>query len=248
MSVEAIAWVLNEAPDVPPQLVGTLVGLANHASPDGRNAYPSQARLAKYTRKSERQVRRDLSDLAARGLIRRGNQRIVEHLPIDRRPVVYNLAMDLDGGTSTSARSSTSPRTSVSERGDVDDRNGGTSTSAKPSSEPSITVSHARAREAIRWLHTRYGLTDDEAQQVIDQVKARAAGPIAHLVPYMDHMTEGHLADIVAAVMRPAPTEPPLKVVPDWCGICNEDTRQAGDPDRPSRCPSCHPLRDQEIA
>src|SRR5512139_3673275 len=90
VSVEAISWVLNGAPDVPSQLVSTLIGIANHATPDGRNAYPSQARLAKYTRKSERQVRRDLGELVKRGLIRKGDQRIVEHLPQDRRPVVYD--------------------------------------------------------------------------------------------------------------------------------------------------------------
>lgn len=141
MSVEAISWVLNEAPDVPAQLVSTLIGIANHATPDGRNAYPSQARLATYTRKSERQVRRDLGELAKRGLIRRGNQRIVEHLPQDRRPVVYDLAMDLDGGSPTSARTSTSARTPVTERGDMGDRNGGTPTSPKPSYEPSTEPS-----------------------------------------------------------------------------------------------------------
>jgi hypothetical protein len=136
LSVEAISWVLNEAPDVPPSLVSTLIGIANHSAPDGRNSYPSQPTLARYTRKSERQVRRDLSELVRLKLIRKGDQRIVEHLPPDRRPVVYDLAMDLDGRTSTSARSSTSARTPVTERGDMGDRTGGTPTSAKPSLEP----------------------------------------------------------------------------------------------------------------
>lgn len=148
MSVEAISWVLNDAPDVPSQLVSTLIGIANHATPDGRNAYPSQARLAKYTRKSERQIRRDLGELAKRGLIRRGDQRIVEHLPQDRRPVVYDLSMDLDGGTSTSPRSSTSARTPVTERGDMGVRGGGTSTSAKPSLEPSVKPSEIASQGA----------------------------------------------------------------------------------------------------
>lgn len=144
MSVEAIAWVLNDAPDLPSQLVSTLVALANHATPDGRNSYPSQPRLAAYTRKSDRQIRRDLADLLERGLIQRGDQRIVEHIPQDRRPVVYDLVMvqrkDLDGRTSTSGRSPVSGRTSMTERADVDVRAGRTPTSAKPSYEPSRTV------------------------------------------------------------------------------------------------------------
>lgn len=153
MSVEAIAWVLNEAADVPSSAVAALIGLANHATPDGRNAYPTQKLLARYARKSDRQVRRDLADLEARGLIRRGDQRIVEHIPIDRRPVVYDLVMarrkDLDGRTSTSARTSTSGRTPVTKRPDAHVRTGRTPTSYKPYEEPSRTVlTHdARASE-----------------------------------------------------------------------------------------------------
>lgn len=94
MSVEAIEWVLNRAPDVPAPLVVVLVGLANHADPAGRGAAPSQRRLAFYARKTERTVRRDLAELAALGIIRRGDQRRVAYLPADRRPVVWDLAMD----------------------------------------------------------------------------------------------------------------------------------------------------------
>jgi len=50
----------------------------------------------------------------------------------------------------------------------------------------------------------------------------------------------------------PAPTAPAARsrspngqraagVKPPWCGTCNPDTRQLGDP--PRRCPDCHPLR-----
>lgn len=166
MSIEAINWVLNDAPDVPPQVVSTLIGIANHATPDGRNAYPSQSTLAAYSRKSERQVRRDIAELLKRGLVRRGDQRLVEHLPQDRRPVVYDLVMechsDLDGRSSTSGRprppghprpdASDRPdihdRTPMSERADVGDRTGGTPTSAKPSYEPSRTVPKERDAHA----------------------------------------------------------------------------------------------------
>jgi hypothetical protein len=116
----------------------------------------------------------------------------------------------------------------------------------------------ARAREATRWLHARYGLTDDEAAQVISEVQARARAPITHLIPYMDGMAEGDLADIVAAatdlganLTAPPPDQPPDRPGDEprgpWCGGCDEITRHI-DPDRPRRCPACHPLRDQEVA
>ncbi|GIF98762.1 helix-turn-helix domain-containing protein [Catellatospora citrea] len=94
MSVEAITWVLNDAPDLPPNLVATLIALANHADPNGQAAAPSQNLLARYTRKKPRTIRDDLAALKANGLIRHGDQQQVAFLPADRRPVVYDLAME----------------------------------------------------------------------------------------------------------------------------------------------------------
>ncbi|MEW2383712.1 helix-turn-helix domain-containing protein [Micromonospora sp. NPDC047707] len=94
MSVEAMSWALSDAPDVPPQCLAVLIGLANHAHANGRGAFPSQERLAHYARKSVRSVRRDLDELARLGLIRRGDQRHTAFLPADRRPVVWDLAME----------------------------------------------------------------------------------------------------------------------------------------------------------
>lgn len=41
---------------------------------------------------------------------------------------------------------------------------------------------------------------------------------------------------------RANPPGSPVRAVPEWCGECDERTRQI-DPDRPRRCPTCHPLR-----
>ncbi|MEU5722760.1 helix-turn-helix domain-containing protein [Micromonospora sp. NPDC047738] len=92
MSIEAVSWALNHAPDVPPQCLAVLIGLANHADAAGRAAFPSQERLAHYARKTVRSVRRDLDELERLGLIRRGDQRHTAFLPADRRPVVWDLA------------------------------------------------------------------------------------------------------------------------------------------------------------
>ncbi|MEU7935103.1 helix-turn-helix domain-containing protein [Micromonospora echinofusca] len=94
MSIEAVSWALNDAPDVPPQCLAVLLGLANHAHANGRAAFPSQDRLSHYARKSVRSVRRDLDELERLGLIRRGDQRHTAFLPADRRPVVWDLAVE----------------------------------------------------------------------------------------------------------------------------------------------------------
>lgn len=147
MSVKAVKWALELAPPMPAQLVATLVGLANHAGEDGKGAFPSLSRLAAYTCKSERSVRRDLRQLEELGLIRAGDPDKVAHLPADRRPEVYDLVLSLvvsggragdDEGTRASVRTLVSSRERgratraakkassevemASERGDVDVR------------------------------------------------------------------------------------------------------------------------------
>ncbi|MEV4492725.1 helix-turn-helix domain-containing protein [Micromonospora coxensis] len=94
LSIEAVAWALNDAPDVPPSCLAVLIGLANHAHANGRAAYPSRDRLAHYARKSVRAVANDIRELERLGLIRRGDQRHVSHIPTDRRPVVWDLALE----------------------------------------------------------------------------------------------------------------------------------------------------------
>lgn len=93
MSHQASTWVLEDCPNLKPHLVAVMLSLANHADHNGKNAYPSQETLAWYTRKGDRAIRDDLDALEADGLIRRGDQRVVLHLPADKRPVVYDLAM-----------------------------------------------------------------------------------------------------------------------------------------------------------
>lgn len=115
MSLEAIAWALVEAPDVPPQCVSLLVGLANHADSRGRGAYAGQKLLAGYARKSDRSVRNDLGSLLERGLIRPGDQSLAAHIPADCRPVVYDLALErkqASGRKHGSARQQASAATS----------------------------------------------------------------------------------------------------------------------------------------
>lgn len=119
VSTEAMKWAVEFAPPMPAQLVATLTGLAYHADTKGRGTYPSLARLAAYTCKSERSVRRDLRDLEDLKLIRHGDQGKAAHIAADKRPTVYDLAVENrvpkgraggDEGTRTSARTLASAR------------------------------------------------------------------------------------------------------------------------------------------
>ena len=104
MSVEAISWALNLAP-VPADRGGqpssackfVLVGLANHAGPDGTGAFPSVATLVRYTGLSERTVRTCLDRLEAQGIIAPCDPGIVAARikRADRRPQGWNLNLAL---------------------------------------------------------------------------------------------------------------------------------------------------------
>lgn len=72
---------------------------------------------------------------------------------------------------------------------------------------PTSQSTRARERQATRWLHGRYGLTDEEAAAVIETVRARSAEDVVDLVAYMESMTvtkdgaaKTDLLDIVEAV------------------------------------------------
>ena len=100
MSVEAISWALNLAP-APADRGGqpssaskfVLVGLANHAGPDGMGAFPSVGTLVRYTGLAERTVRTCLDRLAAEGIISPCDPGIVAARikRADRRPQGWDL-------------------------------------------------------------------------------------------------------------------------------------------------------------
>lgn len=68
-----------------------LLFLAQHMTADGRRAWPSQDTIAAFMGCSTRTVRRTLAELEARGVIVRGDQGAVKHIPPHRRPVVWDL-------------------------------------------------------------------------------------------------------------------------------------------------------------
>lgn len=95
MSLDAMVWALKHAPVSDPLAHLVLIGLADHAGPDGREARPSQKRLAEYVNVTDRTIRTKLRLLEEEGLIARGDEHLVAHLRADRRPLVWDLCMDV---------------------------------------------------------------------------------------------------------------------------------------------------------
>lgn len=102
MSIEALTWAMNLAP-VPydagkpsPSCALVLIGLANHAGPDGTCAFPSVATLVRYTRLSERTVRYCMDRLEADKIIRPCDPTILAATVKrgDRRPKGWDLAIE----------------------------------------------------------------------------------------------------------------------------------------------------------
>lgn len=104
MSLKAILWALEDAPvDDPSQLI-VLIALADRASDDGSDAYPARPWIAHRARVSVRTVTRRLKELESLGLIRRGDQSLLDRRGIDpdRRPVVWDLNLQMKRGDNLS--------------------------------------------------------------------------------------------------------------------------------------------------
>lgn len=115
MTVKVMAWVLEECDVDDPIARLILIGLANHGHDDGTEARPSAKTLANYARCSKRTVFRKLKDMEALGVIRRGDQDAVAHIPAQWRPVVYDINLDWTSDTVTSVPSDTGDITLVTD-------------------------------------------------------------------------------------------------------------------------------------
>ena len=143
MSLQAMAWAIEQqlVTDAPTRHV--LLCLANYADKVGMGAFPSAATLAKETGLSERTVRQRLEKLQATGIIKRGNQAIAAAYikREDRRPVVYDLCINgvqpvHPGSTGCSSRANGVQLT----------RERGAGAAPKPSFNPKADPARAGAR------------------------------------------------------------------------------------------------------
>lgn len=145
MSLKAIIWVMEEAPVESHTELVVLYALADRAHDDGTAAWPSQEWTAERARCSTRTVRRALTAMEKRGVIRRGNQALTSHLGSGRRPTVWDLNM---GAKRTDQVSGHSVRPTKADTGDTQSGHAGqpkrtervTKVDTAMSYEPSGTV------------------------------------------------------------------------------------------------------------
>ncbi|WP_220274745.1 helix-turn-helix domain-containing protein [Trinickia dinghuensis] len=95
MSVQAMAWAIEQRVVTDASARHVLLCLANYADKDGRAAFPSAATLSADTDLSERTVRSKLDLLSNVGAIKVGNQAIVAAYidRADKRPICYDLCV-----------------------------------------------------------------------------------------------------------------------------------------------------------
>ena len=93
MSIKCVHWALNDAPVEEPVEVLILVAMAERAADDGTTTYQAVATIARKARVSVRTCQSRLRALEEAGIITRGDQSHTDHLPGNRRPVVYDLAV-----------------------------------------------------------------------------------------------------------------------------------------------------------
>lgn len=94
MSLTAMHWALHFAPITTPRQHLVLLALAARADDDGRNASTTRAMIARDVRCSLRTVQTALNELRDAGLIRRGDQRLVD--VDDHRADLRTVVWDLD--------------------------------------------------------------------------------------------------------------------------------------------------------
>lgn len=167
MSIKAVTWALKDAPVPDPLSHLVLIGLADHTDDDGRGAWPSVRKLAEYARCSERTVHARLRVLEEHGLIRRGDQGMLAHLPANRRPVVYDVTFGVQE-MHTSRGAGDAGVNETASWGAQPGNSGVHAVADKPSLEPSIEPSSSSS--AI-----------DEPGQRAD-VEAVCAAVAAHVV------------------------------------------------------------------
>lgn len=91
MSLKATIWVMDKAPVKSFEEIILLYALANGADEHGRNTWLQREQAARRIGCSLEDVTGHLEMLEQRGVISKGNQEIVSHYPVDRRPTVWDL-------------------------------------------------------------------------------------------------------------------------------------------------------------
>ena len=221
MSVEAISWALNVAP-VPADRGGqpssackfVLVGLANHAGPDGTGAFPSVATLVRYTGLSERTIRTSLDRLQAAGIITPCDPDIIAARikRADRRPQGWDLDLSLARDDLLATRPASQPP-ARREAGD------GTSRPGRDGQPDGVQSPHPAASpvdNTARGVQPLHPAPRTGCSQRTDGVQpAQPRGAAAAPEPYIEPSTE-------PAASAPARGAPPVTAHVDGGGTVRE--------------------------
>ena len=114
----------------------------------------------------------------------------------------------------------------------------------QPSKEKVERERAAKAERQKRWSEKRNSRVDASADASLDASADDAPSPPR---PRPEGSGGRGAPRASGATGRASPPGSPVRAVPEWCGECDERTRQI-DPDRPRRCPKCHPIHGVETA
>ena len=178
MSIKVISWVREHAPTENPAELCILYSLADRANDDGQGCWPSVATMAEESRCSERTVQRHLRNLEQRGIIVRGDQRLVERYRADRRPIVWDLNLSLK--REDTGCQSVMPSQS---RGDKSGTNGVTNSASRGDTVVTQTVSKPIIKpEGVKEAVTTGLSAEQDSQyppQSLDELAAMNAAAVA---------------------------------------------------------------------
>lgn len=212
MSVHAMSWAMKipkaELEDSSARHV--LLVLANYAGSEGKGAFPSASKLSAETGLSERTVRYKLDLLREAGWISRGNQAIAAvHIDQhDRRPVVYDLA--LDRGANTAPRSD---RGANDASGCNQQQNGvQNSTDRGAESAPNTAINHQVTEE-----QQQREISDAIAQQ--DKQALEAQNDRQRFAMFANWSPDSRYLIAQAQIAGVKPTEIPDSVVKSFMGF-----------------------------
>jgi hypothetical protein len=233
MSIEAVKWALDAPLGGNAKVL--LIGLANHAHPDGSESYPSLDTLARYAHCDKSTARRNVRKLADAGWI-------AEDGIGPRGQTKYRLNLGLQNATG-----SESPRVANRQEGVANGAEGGGTAmppepSLEPSKEPSRDNERARAVDEVwqRYQQTipngnRYRL--DHARRLII-TKALQVRTVAECCQAIDglarsdyHVQHGYL-DIKYALRGGGQGPSPEATIDRLCALASGNGHQSSSADR----------------
>lgn len=246
MSTQGVAWALDARQTGPLSTAArcVLILLAESADRTGRGAHLSVPTMASMLGITERSVRRSLVILEERQLIRDGDQARAAYLPVDRRPVVRDVALakvelwgsgepldltEQDGVTFTSPRSDGADLpVDNPDRPDVYGSHDLTYTSGKPTTKPTTPTQVSLKGDTTARANVAMAMPSDPGPPVRVLGDTSPTCPVCGALVHRSHRCRSSAMDPPPPPAPPdlAPVEPvrgqePLPLAtPGTCSRC----------------------------